>query len=271
VSAASAVRRLRDSSVLRSTARVGLVGRGVFYLLLAALAVSLLVGPPGSQTPANANGALRSVAQTALGRLLLVGAAVGFAAFGLARLIGAATDGGQGGLRRLSTAGQGVGYLVMAWLTGSFLLGQQGTGSEQQRERTTGVILGLPGGRLLVAAVGVAVLGVCCWQLTVAARGHFGDTLNSEQMSPTVRRTVWLTARVGITARALAYIPLGGFLVLAGARSAPEQADGLDAVLLELTRTPWGSAVVAAVAAGFAVFAAYSFLEARYRQVLAGA
>lgn len=267
----SGLRRLAKSNVLRSAARVGLVGRAVFYLLLAGLALRLLVGPPGGAGQANANGALRAVAQTPVGAVLLVGAAVGFLAYGVARLLGTATDHEQGRLRRLSTAGQGVVYLGFAWVTASFLFGREDAGSEQQQEETTGLVLRLPGGRLLVAAVGLALLGVCCWQLVVATKAHFGDTLRDEQMSRPVHAIVWLIARVGIASRALAYAPIGVFLVLAGARSAPEQADGLDAVLLELTSTAWGRVLVALVAVGFAVFAAYSLIEARYRQVSSGA
>lgn len=267
----SGLRQLAKSAALHSAARVGLVGRAVFYLLLAGLALRLLVGPPGGAGQANANGALRAVAQTPVGAVLLVGAAIGFLAYGVARLLGAATDDQQGRLRRLSTAGQGAVYLGFAWVTGSFVLGQEDAGSEQQREQTTSLVLGLPGGRLLVAAVGLGLLGVCCWQLLVAARGHFGDSLRDEQMSRPVHAIVWLVARVGIASRAVAYAPIGVFLVLAGARSAPEQADGLDAVLLELTSTAWGRVLVLLVALGFAVFAAYSLIEARYRQISAGA
>ena len=271
MSVTDGLRRLQRNSVLRSAARLGLVGRAVFYLLLAGLALSLLVGPAGAEEPTNANGALSAVAQTSGGAALLVGAVVGFVAYAIARLVGAATDRQQGRLRRISTAGQGLGYLGFAWVTASFLLGQQDAGSEQQREQTTGAVLGLPGGRLLVIAVGLAVIGVCLWQLTVAAKGHFGDTLKDAQMTPALHAIVWLIARVGIAARALAYAPVGVFLVLAGARSAPEQADGVDAVLLELTRTGWGRALVVLIAAGFTVFAAYRVLEARYREVTAGA
>ena len=270
MTATGRLRRLRDSTLLRWSARVGLVARAVFYLLLAGLAISLLVGP-AAQGQANANGALRAVAQTPGGAVLLIGAVLGFAAYGVARLVGAATDGRQGRLRRLSTAGQGAVYLAFAAVTGSFLLGQENAGSEQQREQTAGHVLGLPGGRLLVVALGLVVLGVCLWQLIVAARGHFAESLRSEQMSRPVHQIVWLIARVGIAARALAYAPVGVFLILAGVRRAPQQAGGLDAVLLEITRTGWGRAPVMLVAAGFTVFAVYSLIEARYRQVAAGA
>ncbi|MDQ3610354.1 MAG: DUF1206 domain-containing protein [Actinomycetota bacterium] len=69
----------------------------------------------------------------------------------------------------------------------------------------------------------------------------------------------------------MAFAPIGVLLVVAAARSMPEQVDGLDAVLLELSRTAWGRALVVLVAVGFTVFAGYSLIEARYRQVAAGA
>lgn len=269
--AAASLQRLKNSTLLRSSARLGLVGRGVLYLLLAGLALNLVIGPSGAEEQANSNGALRTVGQTPLGAVLLLGAAVGFAAYAVARVVGAATDGERGRLRRLSTAGQGLAYLGLAWTAGSFLLGQEDAGSEQQQEQTAGAVLGLPGGRVLVVAAGLVVLGVCAWQLTVAGSGRFADSLRSEQMSRPVRMLVWLVARVGIAARALAYAPVGVFLVLAGLRSSAEQAGGLDAFLLTLTDTGWGRLAVVLVAAGFAVFAVYSLLEARYRDVAAGA
>jgi hypothetical protein len=159
----------------------------------------------------------------------------------------------------------------LAAATASFVSGRHGAGSEQQQRHTASTVLGLPGGRALLAVAGLAVLAVGCWQLVVAAKGKFEDTLHTEQMSTGVHRLTRLTARVGIPARALALSPVGAFLVLAAVRSNPQDAKGPDAVLLELAHTRWGQAVVVLIAAGFVVFAAYSFLEARYRQVSSGA
>lgn len=230
---ASLLRRMRGSTTLKGVARLGLVGRGVFYLVLTALAVSLLVEPHRSGPQANANGALSEVTKQPVGVLLTAVAAIGFVAFGALRLAGAATDDRQGRLRRLSTAGQGLVYLGLAATTTLFLLGQRATGSEQQQRRTTGSVLSLPGGRLLVAAAGVTVIAACCWQLTVAVKGHFADTLHTEQMGARLRGLFGLTARTGIPARALAFAPVGVFLTIAAVRSDPRRANGLDALLLD--------------------------------------
>lgn len=107
-------------------------------------------------------------------------------------------------------------------------------------------MLGLPSGPLLVTAAGLAVLGVCCWQLVVAARGHFADTLDTRGTGRTSRRLIMAIARVGIAARAVAYLPVAVFLVLAGLRRSPQQAGSLDVVLLELAGTGLGRVLVVA-------------------------
>jgi hypothetical protein len=278
----------RPPRAVRGVARLGLVARAGFYLLLAGLAVNLLVGlnvgqgggQSGGQSggrsggqgggQANANGALTQVAHAPVGFALLAGAAIGFAVFGVVRIAAAVTDHRHGRLRRVSTAGQGVLYLGMAAATTSFLLGSRGTGSEQQQRSTATQVIGLPFGRALLAAVGLVVLAMCAWQVVVAVRGHYADSLKDEEMSDRAQRLTLITARIGIPARALAIAPVGLFLLVAAARADPQQARGLDALLLEASRNPVGRVLVVLAAAGFVVFAVYSLLEARYRQVSSG-
>jgi hypothetical protein len=263
---------------VRGVARLGLVARAGFYLVLAGLAVNLLVGVSNGQGQggqgqggqANANGALTQVVRAPVGFVLLAGAALGFAVFGVVRIVGAVRDHRHGRLRRVSTAGQGVVYLGMAAATTSFLLGSSATGSEQQQRSTVARVIGLPLGRALLAGVGLVVLAMCAWQVVVAVRGHFTDGLQDEEMGERARVATLLTARIGIPARALAIAPVGLFLLVAAARADPEQAKGLDALLLEASRNPVGRVLVVLAAAGFVVFAVYSLLEARYRQVSAG-
>jgi Domain of Unknown Function (DUF1206) len=112
---------------------------------------------------------------------------------------------------------------------------------------------------------------MCGWQLVVAARGDFADTLREDRMGQVAGRLTMITARIGIPARALAIVPIAVFLVVAALRADPDQAKGLDAILLELSRTWAGRLLGILAASGFAVFAVYSLLEARYREVSSGA
>jgi uncharacterized protein DUF1206 len=80
-----------------------------------------------------------------------------------------------------------------------------------------------------------------------------------------------MVGAAGIAGRAATIVPVGVFLVLAAVSADPGRARGLDAYLDELRRTGPGQALVWTVAAGLTIFACYTLLEARYRNVHAGA
>ncbi len=263
-----AVDRFRRSDLARLAARGGLLARGFLYLLLAYLAAALAAG--WGRTPANANGALTTVAAQPAGWVALAGAALGFAAFGVMRLAGAYGDRTVGRLRRLTTAGQATFYLAMSGLTVSFLAGDRGTGSSGQSDSTAMLLVSSTAGRLLMATVGLVVVGVCAWQLRLAAQGGYADSLTLTTLGPRMRQAADVVGRVGIVARATAVLPVGGLLVLAAWQARPGTARDLDQLLDGLVHHPLGHVLVWLVAAGFAVFAAYSLVEVRYREVHAG-
>jgi hypothetical protein len=82
-----------------------------------------------------------------------------------------------------------------------------------------------------------------------------------------VKRLVVVTGTVGIAARALVFAPIGIFLVVAGIQADPQHAKGLDDELALLASNRFGPVLLCVVALGLAVFASYSVLEARYRDV----
>jgi hypothetical protein len=263
-----AVQRFRRSDVAQLVARGGLLARGLLYLVLAYLAASLAAG--WGSRPANANGALTTVSAQPAGWAALVGAAVGFAAFGLMRLAGAYGDRTVGRLRRLSTAGQAVCYLAMSAVTVSFLVGDRRAGSSRQSDSTAVLLVSSTTGRLLMAAAGVVVVCVCTWQLRLAWQGGYADSLDTTGLSGSAQVAAEVVGRVGIIARAAAVLPVGALLVLAAWQARPGTARDLDQLLDGLVHDPGGRVLVWTVAAGFLVFALYSLVEVRYRQVHAG-
>jgi hypothetical protein len=121
-----------------------------------------------------------------------------------------------------------------------------------------------------VAAVGVVVVVVCAWQIRTALTRGFDDGLEVPPRPTWLQRATTVVGVVGIAARALVFVPVGVFLIVAAVQENPRHADGLDAELARLAREAWGPALLALVALGLLVFAAYSALEARYRDVEAG-
>jgi hypothetical protein len=258
----------RSKAGLSVLGRLGLAGRTAFYALLTALTIriALLGGPPKHQ--ADANGALALVSRPLLGKIAIATVALGFVLFGIGRLVGAVEDRGVSKGRRWMTAAQGVFYLILASGPALFLAGNQQTGSQQQQQKTTARLLGLPGGRWIVVALGLAMILVCGVQIRGAVRRDFRDGLDLERAPRLVRRLVDTAGMIGITARSLVFLPIGIFLIVAAIQYDPNHAYGTDAELLRLSGHLWGLAVLAAVSAGLAVFVVYSGIETRYRKVV---
>src|SRR3954452_24820769 len=254
----------------RAVARAGLAARAGFYLLLAGLAVDLAVTHGHTGRQANAHGALSVVASSPWGLAAIVAAGVGFLVFGVARLVGVVRDHELPNWRRATTALQGLFYVALTWVPVSFALGKRTTGSEQSQHAETARILAWPGGRVLVVAAGLIAMAVCGWQIRTAATGDFTDGMALDKPPRWACRLVTCTGVVGIAARALVFLPVGAFLVVAGVQADPRHANGLDAELATLAGTTWGPLALAAVALGLTIFAAYSLLEARYREVARG-
>ena len=256
-----------DSGAARVAARIGLVARAMFYLLLAGLVASAAVnGAAGRQT--NVNGAMAAIAQKPAGEIAIALAALGFFALGLVRLAGAVRDRGAGARGRLKAAAQGVGYLLITWVPISFLLGSRETGSEQSQHEQAASMLSWPAGREIVVLAGVIVIGACCRQIRAAFRREFSDGLELRSAPRWVRELVDTAGVVSHVARAVVLLPIGVFLIVAAMQSDPNNAKGLDAELGLLARQSWwGPTVLAFVTTGLVVAAIYTALEAKYRRI----
>lgn len=261
--------KARRNRALRWPARAGLIARGLFYFLLASLAIHVAVNATSAKQ-ADPNGALRVVADQPLGLVVLSAAAAGFAAFAIARLV-AAVIALTGDERKwwdgVRTIAETVAYGAMAALTLSFVFGDHRQGSEQSHRSFTAKLLEHAGGRVAVIAIGVAIVAFYGYQAYVAISGDFEDNLDQRRMPGWLQRAARFLGAGGIGARVVAWPPVGVFLIVAAATHDPHKALGLDATLRDMSRHWWGIAVLSVVAVGLIAFGIYSFLEAGYRKV----
>lgn len=264
----SATRRkgLRAATAL---ARTGLVARTVFYVTLVLLVIQLML-TRGNGRQANAHGALSVIAEHPGGMVAIAVTAIGFLALGGVRIWGAIRDSRVQLWQRIRTFLQGAFYLVLSWLPVSYALGKRTSGSEQQHQRGVEDILSLPGGQVVLFIVGLVIVGVCVVQMRNGIDQRYADGMKTRGSPRWVPPLVRVSGTVGITARAAVFLPIGVLSMVAAVRSNASRADGLDAELAGLARRTWGLAVLALIALGLAVFAIYSGLEARYREVARG-
>lgn len=253
---------------LSALGRLGLAGRTGFYVVLTGITVQIALLGGRSTKQADAHGALALVSRPLIGKMAIAAVGLGFLLFGVGRLAGAVKDDSVSMSRRVLTALQGLFYVVLTYVPVSYLAGNRMTGSQQQQQKTTARLLGLPGGQELVFAVGVILILVCVQQIRGAVRQDFRDGLEMDHAPRFVRSLAGASGVVGISSRALVFMPVGVFLMISAVQFNPGKSYGTDAELLRLSGYEWGVAVLSAVAAGLAVFVVFSAIETRYRKVV---
>lgn len=106
--------------------------------------------------------------------------------------------------------------------------GGSGSGEESTTELAS-TLLSAPAGQVLVAAVGLGV--------------------------------------VGYAAKGVALLVVGGLFALAAWQQDPEEAGGLDSALRSLAAGPLGTSLLLVVALGLMLYGVYSFARARFARL----
>jgi hypothetical protein len=272
--AGSAMGRARQAGAsdgLEHLARVGLLAYGVVHLLVAWLALQLAWGGGGQS--ADQSGAMRTLAQSPLGKPLLWVIAVGLialAAWQAAEVLRWRSGWSASGTARttaLKKSGKALVkaavYIALAVLAIRFATGSGQSSSQQQQDTTAGV-LGWPGGRFLVVAAGLVLIGVGAWHIRKGVTKKFLKEIDTSKASPTATRLVTRLGQVGFPAKGVALALVGGLLGYAAITFDPAQAQGLDGALRTILELPFGRILLTLVAIGIAAFGAFCFVRARY-------
>jgi hypothetical protein len=261
-------RQVEDSPLAERTARLGLVARGVLWSLVGVLAASVAVGGGGEQ--ADQGGALRAVGSTPGGTALLLALSAGFLAYAAYQLLCAAVghraaSGVRRALRRAKNAGEALLHLAAAASCVRAAV-RSAPDSEQQTRSATAAVMGAPGGRLLVGAVGAVAVAVAVALVARAlVQRHHADRLRGVPRA--LRRPVTVLGVAGYAGRSLALGLVGGFLVSAALRFRPDEARGLDAALDAVRGQPFGRSLLLLAAASFLAYGLWSFVEAAWRDL----
>jgi Domain of Unknown Function (DUF1206) len=264
--------RVDRKPAFRGLVRIGFVARGVTYGIVGGLAVALAVGAGTDGVAPNQQGALALIAKGAVGRVALVLIAAGLLAYAVWKLtqavVGHGPEGGGSGKAwdRTANAAAGLVYVAFFLVALRVLIGSGGSSSREPSHVAAGV-LGWPGGAVLVAIAGVALLAISGYQINDALKGGFADENKTRSMGAAEQRTFMLFGQIGICARALAFALVGYFLIRTAIAYDPRKTVALDGALARLRHEALGPELVGVVAAGLLVFAVFSLFEARYRQL----
>jgi hypothetical protein len=249
-------------------ARVGLVAKGISYVLVGVLAIKVALGAGGETT--SRTGALQTVADEWFGKALLIGLALGFAAYALWRLAQTffeAEDDAKGWGKRAGYFARAAIYGGLTYSCIKLLTGGHEEPQSEKAHKATAQALSWPAGKWIVGAAGVAIIGVGLWNGYRAVTRNFQDKWNRDKMSEVERKWGARAGVVGMFARLVVFGLIGAFVVKAAVDYRPQDAIGLDGALAKLASHTYGTWLLGATAAGLLAYAVYCFVDARYRRV----
>lgn len=171
---------VRQSRGYHGAVGVGLVSYGVLHVVLAWLAVQVALGKKGD---ASQQGALTQLAQQPLGVALLWVMAVGLFTLTVWQALEATIGRDEPGRdsrprRRIASVGRAVVYLGLGILAVGVATGS-GSRSGKSEETLSARLMSVPFGRVLVAAVGAAVIAVAVAHVVKGVKQNFTEDLRS--------------------------------------------------------------------------------------------
>ncbi|MDY7231059.1 DUF1206 domain-containing protein [Hyalangium rubrum] len=251
-------------------ARLGYGAKGVVYAIIGTLALRLALGQGGRTT--DSHGAVESVAHQPFGRFLLALLAVGLVGFVVWRWVQAFLDPehvgtrGKALVKRVAYFAGGALYAGLALTAAQRALGgapREGTSTRGWTAR----LLEQPLGQVLVALVGLVVIGYAVKEFHKAFTANFRRKLDLQRLAPNRAHTAVQLCRFGLAARGGVFLLIGAFFIRAALQADPGEAKGLGEALAILARQPHGVVLLGITAAGLVAYALYLFIEARYRRI----
>ena len=252
---------------IRGFARLGFASRGVVYLLMGWIALQAALGPTQTE---GSRGALRSLLDEPLGRIIVGAIALGLACYTLWRAYAATVnpENDETG-SRLHNAGVAIVHAALTVTAAGLALSNGGGGGSSNQEAAgwTARVMELPVGRWLVAAAGAAIVGYGLYQLYRAVTADLDDMLDLSELSATHRAWVRRVSRFGVAARGVVFVLIGVFTTKAAVEYDASEARGFAGALESLQQQPYGPWLLGIVAAGLVSYGVYALVRARYRVV----
>jgi hypothetical protein len=259
--------------------RAGWFAKGIVYLLAGGLALIVVDRSFGwshvtvGSKEASPTGAIKEVAQSSGGPLLLVALALGmflYAAWRLATAVRPGSTDAEGWATR-------VGYFVSVIMYTTFGITAislvKGRAAKANGNKTvtdiTSRVMEHTAGRWLIGIAGALTIAAGIYRFRKGLKSDVTDDVDMSGMSAERSRWTRRLGAIGEVGRGIAMALIGFFLVRAAITFNASEATGLDGALRRLALESWGVAVVAVVAVGliaYGVFCLGTFTRRRLQE-----
>ncbi len=262
-------RRAEQSDWLDHAVRAGLVAYGVVHLLIGWLAVQLALG--GRNEDASPTGALQELARQPFGKTLVWALAIGM----LLLVAWQVVDAGFGHrdeqddsarLRRRVLSGlKACLYLALGVSAVRVASGAGSSGGSSSSSRgATAKLMDLPGGQVMVVAVGLVTIGYAVFLAWNGWQEKFAEDLETEGKLGYSGAGYLILGKVGHVVKGVAIAIVGALFCYAGVTHEAEESGGLDQALQKVLEQPFGPVLLIAMGVGIACYGVFCFAWARH-------
>jgi hypothetical protein len=268
----NAVKRAAANPALELLERLGYAVRGALYALMGLLALLIVFSAGGGRTT-DLTGSLVVLVSNPWGKLVLIVAAVGLAAYSLWGFTRAIYDplhrgsDASGYLARLGFVTSALSYAAIVVFALQLLAGSGAT-TNDGTQKTIAAVLTHPAGGALTVLIGLIVIGVALGQFLESYRATFARDLKGAEMSATTRDVAVKLGRFGMSARGVIFLVIGWFVIQAGIHHDPAQTQGFSGAFIFLLDQPFGRVLLGIVALGFVALGLHSFACARWIKLM---
>lgn len=252
---------------MKLLARIGLISRGMIYLLVGTLALMVVFkNPEGRNT--DPRGAIKQLMTHPSGYMFVFMLAVGLCCYAIWRLA-EANDSRRFFGRNLKGYTWRIGLLLSSILhfgLGYYafnLIFEFNRDKPMTERKLAKWVLSFDNGDVFLGAVGVGILIFGLTQIVIGLREYFLQVVNI----PVKRRRILMpVCKFGLVARGFVFMIVGGFFIEAAYYHDSREAGGLKQAWIALANQPGGWAWVSIVAVGLISYAGYCAVEAVYRR-----
>ncbi len=259
--------------LVKTLARFGFYTKGFLFIVIGILAILVAIGDRGGML-ADPTGALATVAQFPLGKIILILFIVGAFGHGAWNILRGTADVDNAGkswrgiATRSLAVGVGIFYLFLAWTAWDLFLTVHVTSENGAVQKTfVSILLAVPLGAILVAIIGIGVIGAGIHECYSGITGKYQENFKMYKLQGAKRIIVNLLGYFGFVARALIFALMGYFFISAALFYDAQIAVGIDGALLTLSQTYYGKTLLFVTATGLVCHGVLSLYEARYRRI----
>jgi hypothetical protein len=262
---------VRRSNTMERLTRIGFASKGIVYLLVGILALMAAFGSGGETT--DKKGVIQRIMAQPFGEFALVVIGIGLLAYAAWRFLCCFQDlendgsDAKGIAKRAFYFVSGFVYASAALYAFKLLSGSGPAAGGDSTQSWTARILDAPGGQLLVAAAGIAVIIGGLAQIREGWQERFQKHLRLGQIPGDRKHWAIKVGKWGYVARGIVFSIIGVFVMQAAMRHDASRVRGSEGALDTLAAQPFGQWLLAFVAAGLACYGIYSLIESKYRRV----